>query len=812
MLEKWGKIANNFVNIDIRAISKMEENKNDEDIAPDRDSANIEETNNGMDVPTEDARDERRKQATEPALEESKGEETVGGNEEPAPLKSAYSTAVKKQQEYTLVETRRLSPYRYGARGIRVIDWGQRYPHQEERCETNGNYYPMAYGGVARYEEFEGSTLCRRGRSYACPFCTVDEYRIEDTSGWLETPWVTSQMYETKLELARHVAAYHYPFIRYYRCPADDFISLSAESYELHITHQSRAHREIRENPQRWPTGKEMKYLDSMTSQANNSEIRENPYYVVPCVPGRLLFTVSDRPGVYQFGAWNLSFEAFTQRNASSFNRTRVNAINQLGVYDPEDPRVFEKVRYHFECARRCSNELYHRADGAYMFLPSNVQPRANIFKVQNTVERSRVRTPSREDRPSEPVLEVVPGVSSPTERDASQDPLSTSARIASVPRATREETPQVPSSNNTTTPTTATTSAVIVAPETRAKLTTPSFGARDVRMKDPQFAEMTSRHQESFSPARDTAEFSNIRDATPLRFQGLRTRRLVATTREDARRPDFEQTNDHETIELPSRGIDDQTRYHGTENTSQTAEFMEKWGFAFHNRELPGQAALPGSIGNLPDLPKLDEEGDYPFHDRERRWEMALETARERRHPFEMSESIDTHVPHLLQARARELLATMKSAAIRCNEMFDEMLDETVAQTELDMASAAYALGRDQVYSTTVKRLALEIEELKRPLAQTRSSSSDDIRGQVVLMSAKLEDMGRKLEEQSERLQTEKKAHQKNAILNSAYLMALMQLGAKHPESMDIFEQLKEQLEQQEIKLPLPMKPFVPK
>ena len=132
----------------------------------------------------------------------------------------------------------------------------------------------------------------------ACPFCHTD-YKITHQSGWLEIPWDVTQLYDTRLELTRHVSAYHYPFVVYYRCAADGFACLTPGEFEHHITRKTQAHEELPVFPERWTRAEEYMY-DRAGHEVKNS----NPYYVAPIVPCRISFRVLKGDHLYRFGPW----------------------------------------------------------------------------------------------------------------------------------------------------------------------------------------------------------------------------------------------------------------------------------------------------------------------------------------------------------------------------------------------------------------------------------------------------------------------------------------------------------------------------
>ena len=105
------------------------------------------------------------------------------------------------------------------------------------------------------------------------------------------------------------------------------------------------------------------------------------------------------------------------------------------------------------------------------------------------------------------------------------------------------------------------------------------------------------------------------------------------------------------------------------------------------------------------------------------------------------------------------------------------------------------YALGRHDVHETMVADLRKEIEDLRRQKPMTHERIRDSV-----------ETMKRDLD-----LEGERQAHRSVAAMNSLYVMTLMQVGMRYPDSVDIFEHLREQIDQQKLDFPLPLRTFTP-
>ena len=140
-------------------------------------------------------------------------------------------------------------------------------------------------------------------------------------------------------------------------------------------------------------------------------------------------------------------------------------------------------------------------------------------------------------------------------------------------------------------------------------------------------------------------------------------------------------------------------------------------------------------------------------------------------------------------------LTCVVKNASSQLVKIYDRVLDETVQQTEFDMAAPMYALGRHDVNETVIADLRKEIEDLRRQQPTTH----ERIQGSVKSMRRDLN------------LEAERQSHRSVAALNSLYVMTLMQVGMRYPDSVDIFEHLREQIGQQKFDFPLPLRTFTP-
>ena len=95
---------------------------------------------------------------------------------------------------------------------------------------------------------------------------------------------------------------------------------------------------------------------------------------------------------------------------------------------------------------------------------------------------------------------------------------------------------------------------------------------------------------------------------------------------------------------------------------------------------------------------------------DRADEWEYAIAEAVAQRHPYEVPEGPELHVPHLLQAQGHELIRDARFAIGQLETVYNRVLDETVLQTELDVAASAYALGRHDLNTTMVDAVGQQI------------------------------------------------------------------------------------------------------
>ena len=113
---------------------------------------------------------------------------------------------------------------------------------------------------------------------------------------------------------------------------------------------------------------------------------------------------------------------------------------------------------------------------------------------------------------------------------------------------------------------------------------------------------------------------------------------------------------------------------------------------------------------------------------DRADEWDYAIAEAVAHRHPYEVPEGPELHVPHLLQAQGRELIRDARFAIGQLEAVYDRALDETVLQTELDVAASAYALGRYDLNTTMVDVVNQHIAQFDEAPSSRHQTAKFDV------------------------------------------------------------------------------------
>ena len=71
--------------------------------------------------------------------------------------------------------------------------------------------------------------------NYLCPLCRPEEAE-QFTSSYEDVKFSTTCLYNGITKMDNHVIAYHYPYVRYFACPAEDGYALSL----IHISEPTR--------------------------------------------------------------------------------------------------------------------------------------------------------------------------------------------------------------------------------------------------------------------------------------------------------------------------------------------------------------------------------------------------------------------------------------------------------------------------------------------------------------------------------------------------------------------------------------------